>query len=102
MTDYQPTLPNLFGAMIRDIVARLRDVELKAQRITSNATLYPAAGTVDPAYTSGLPKVTFDGVAGLSAAGYPYLASYTPAAGDRVLLAPLKDGYVIVGKSTGI
>lgn len=53
----------------------------------------PAAGTgptrlavVDPAYVSGLPRVTFDGDTTMSTKGYAYLAGYEPIAEDRVLM----------------
>lgn len=54
-------------------------------------------GTVDPAYTTGKPKVTLDGTTTLSAEGFSYLSSYTPTASDRVLLAPVGSTYVIIG-----
>jgi len=53
--------------------------------------------TVDPAYTTGLPLITFDGEATMSTKGYAHLDSYTPAASDRVLLLPAGTTYIIVG-----
>lgn len=44
--------------------------------------------TIDPAYTSGLPKVTFDVETTLSGKGYPYAYTYMPTANDRVLMPP--------------
>ncbi|GMA52075.1 hypothetical protein GCM10025857_68110 [Alicyclobacillus contaminans] len=59
-------------------------------------------GTIDPSYSgSGRPKVVVDGDTSQTPAGpYPYLASYTPAAGDRVLLARVgvSGKFVIQGK----
>lgn len=55
-------------------------------------------GTIDPAYTSGRPKVLFDGEDTLSAKQYPRFSSYTPVAGDRVVLAKMPGGYVIQDK----
>lgn len=49
---------------------------------------------VDPNYTSGRPRLIFDGETEVSGKAYPYLASYTPAANDRVMLVK----GVIVGK----
>jgi hypothetical protein len=49
---------------------------------------------VDPNYTSGRPRLIFDGETEVSGKAYPYLASYTPAADDRVMLVK----GVIVGK----
>jgi hypothetical protein len=53
-------------------------------------------GTIDPAFTSGLPKVTFDGETTMSSKTYAYIGS-RPAAGSRVVLAPVGTGYVILG-----
>lgn len=56
-------------------------------------------GTVDPAYVSGDPKVKFDRDAELSGKTYKPLASYTPAANDRVVLMRCgKASWVILGK----
>lgn len=57
-------------------------------------------GTIDPAYTSGLPRVQFDGEDEVSGKTYPHLASYTPSAGDRVVLLPVGHSYVILGEVT--
>lgn len=64
----------------------------------SSATRTPRLGSVDPAYASGSPKVKFDGDTVLSLQGFARLASYTPAAGDRVLLLPVGNSYVVIGK----
>lgn len=55
-------------------------------------------GTIDSGYTTGRPRVLFDGESTLGQKTYPYLASYTPAAGNRVLLVPVGRGYVIAGR----
>jgi hypothetical protein len=55
-------------------------------------------GTVDPGYASGRPKVTFDGETTLSVKTYPYLSSYTPIAGHRVLLAAMGSTWVVLGR----
>ncbi|MCL6453543.1 MAG: hypothetical protein K6T78_07935 [Alicyclobacillus sp.] len=57
--------------------------------------------TVDPGYTSGKPKIVFDDDTSRTPVGpYPYLASYTPAANDRVLLlrVGVAGKYVVLGK----
>ena len=56
-------------------------------------------GTI--ATTSGKPTIRFAGETEPSAKGYSYLSSYTPAVGDRVLLARVKGTYVILGKLEG-
>jgi hypothetical protein len=55
-------------------------------------------GKIDPAYTSGRPKVIFDGDTVPSTKTYPYLSSYTPQANDRVLIANVGGSHVIIGK----
>jgi hypothetical protein len=51
-------------------------------------------GTIDSAYTSGRPKVEFDGMDAPGTKLYPYLSSYTPTANDRVMIVQ----GVIIGK----
>lgn len=55
-------------------------------------------GTIDSAYSSGRPKIIFDGETVASTKQYPYLGSYTPMASDRVLLLEVGGSYVILGK----
>lgn len=43
---------------------------------------------------SGRPRVTFDGETVVSGKAYPYLSTYTPTAGDRVMIVR----GVIIGK----
>lgn len=55
-------------------------------------------GNVDAAYAgTGLAKVLLDGETVMGSKGYAWLNPYAPVAGDRVLLAPVGRGYVIVG-----
>lgn len=54
--------------------------------------------TIDLAYAAGRPKVTFDGESVLSPRTYPYLASYVPAAGHRVLMLRSGSTWVVVGR----
>lgn len=57
-----------------------------------------ALGTIPADYVSGRPKVIFDGEQAASSRAYPYLASYTPAQGDRVELLLVGHTWVIQGK----
>lgn len=57
-----------------------------------------ALGTVDEAYTSGLPTVRFDDETTASTRGRPHLDGYTPTAADRVLLGRAGGGWVILGR----
>lgn len=43
-------------------------------------------GYIDSAYVTGRPKVKFDGEDTASGKQYPYLASYTPKANDRIMI----------------
>lgn len=59
-----------------------------------------ALGSISSTYVAGLPAVLFDGETADSARLWPYLASYTPVASDRVLMARVGHGFVILGKIT--
>lgn len=54
-------------------------------------------GVIDPNYTAGLPKVTFDGETALSSRGYAWASGYSPNPGDRVYLMPVGQSYLIGG-----
>lgn len=55
-------------------------------------------GTIPAGYTSGRPTVQFDGEDSSTTKTYPYLSSCTPTASDRVLVAIVGHGGVILGK----
>lgn len=55
-------------------------------------------GSISSAYVSGRPKVKFDGESADSTRLYPYLGSYTPVANDRVLVAMVGHGGIVLGK----
>ena len=55
-------------------------------------------GTVDLAYTSGLPKVKLDGDDTVTAKEYSHIRNYSPKAGDRVMLALVGNTYIIIGR----
>ena len=57
-------------------------------------------GTIPQDYTTGNPAIIFDGEGGASMRTYPHLSSYTPAAGDRVILALVGHGGIVLGKLT--
>jgi|GEM_PF-5253812 len=76
------------------LTAIARGVPQTPQRLNRLATI-PAG------YTSGDPTVVFDGESTPTTKTYKRLASYTPAASDRVLLAPVgTSSYVIIGQVT--
>lgn len=49
-------------------------------------------------YAEGKARVIFDGETKPTAKRYPYLDSYVPMSGDRVLMAFVGGSYVILGK----
>ena len=53
---------------------------------------------IENGYTEGKPRVIFDGETKQTAKRYPYLGSYVPAAGDRILLAKIAGSFIILGK----
>lgn len=55
-------------------------------------------GRIDPAYTTGLPRIIFDGEEVVSGKQYTFLTSYVPVRNDRVYLKYMKGSYVICGK----
>lgn len=55
-------------------------------------------GKIDSNYTTGRPKVMFDGENIVSEKQYCYLNSYIPIANDRVLLIKISGTFVILGE----
>lgn len=53
-------------------------------------------GTIDPSWTTGNPRVLFDGETIMGVRGYPW-AGTKPRPGERVVLVPQGRSYVIVG-----
>ena len=47
---------------------------------------YVRFATIDSGYISGRPTLIFDGESTATIKQYPYLSSYTPTAGDRVMV----------------
>lgn len=63
---------------------------------------------VDSAYTTGLPKLQFEGEVDedgvtpvLSTKQYSHLSSYSPAANDRVVVVKIAATWIIIGKVVG-
>ena len=99
MTQYARPIPQRFQATLVAIQARLTRVETRTAGIDSGFPLMVLPGVIDSAYVSGNPQVYVNGAATLSGP-YSYLASYTPAAGDQVILVPVGalQSYIIIGK----
>ncbi|ONH62405.1 hypothetical protein CcI49_03225 [Frankia sp. CcI49] len=99
MSRYLPSLEVRFAATVADLKRRVAALELRTARVQSGQTLYPRYGTVDPGYAGGDPLVLVGGDATASGP-YPYLRPYAPVAGDRVVLAPAGESYVVTGAVT--
>lgn len=53
-------------------------------------------GRIDPSYSSGLPRILFDGETQVSTKRYSYASNYTPIANQRVLLASVGGTYIVL------
>ena len=101
MTLYAPRLEDRFAATLKALQERVQKLESRTASIDSGFPLALLPGTIDPSYSSGDPKVTING-SGVLTGPYWHLASYTPVAGDLVVLAPIgaMSTYVVLGKLT--
>jgi hypothetical protein len=98
MTRYTVPLDKRFADMLTDLLHRVRKVEARTAGIDSGMPLAALPAVIDPGYTSGDPKAFINGSTVLTGP-YSRLSSYTPAAGDPVLVLPLP---VTAGQGTGI
>jgi hypothetical protein len=85
------------AAQARDFLQSVTGFGEDRSTTTPEETRPLRLGTIDPAYTSGLPRITFDGETILSGRGYPWASPYRPVANDRVVLAPVGRSYLILG-----
>lgn len=79
--------PNEFYQLLEEFYA-------SKQRVSPTFRL----GTIDSAYTTGLPKVLLDGDETITIKQFSHLRNYTPTAGDRVMLALVGNTYIILGR----
>lgn len=84
-----------------DIMRRLRQVEQRTMGIDTGFPLMALPAVIDPGYVSGDPKVLINGATVLSGP-YQHLASYTPVAGDSVIVLPVvsMQTYIVLGRVT--
>lgn len=82
-----------FKNSIRELIKE----EIKKES-AKGPTSYLRLGTIPADYVSGRPRVIFDGEDAATSRTYPYLPSYVPKAGDRVVLAKVGRGWVILGR----
>jgi hypothetical protein len=99
MTMYPKPLEQRFAATIQAIQARLTKLESRTGSIDSGYPVAALPAVIDSAYATGDPKAYLNGASTLTGP-YQHLASYTPAAGDAVLVAPVgvQRTYIILGK----
>lgn len=72
-------------------------VSLVQKLIDKNKTVSFVLGKIDPNYTSGNPKIVFDGETAPSSKRYTKLSSYQVQPNDRVILAKIGRTYVVLG-----
>lgn len=95
------TLPQRHPQAMQDYGKRIRKLESRTAAIDSGFPLAALPAVIDPAYTTGQPKVLINGSATLTGPCLR-LASYTtPAANDAVLVMPVgaTSTYMILGKT---
>ena len=90
------TLEERFENFTRRVSSDLQQLTQLSMLLEPGCLVTPYTGTIDAGYTSGRPMV--DLAPGNTIGPCPYLASYTPHAGDTVLLAPAGQTYIVVGK----
>jgi hypothetical protein len=99
VTQYPPLIGHArLAANSKSTQSRLAKLESRTAAIDSGFPLAVLPGTIDSGYTTGDPMVHVNGAA--LTGPYKYLTSYTPTAGDSVILAPVGPSktYVILGK----
>jgi hypothetical protein len=103
LTQYPPKIGHeRLAANGKSIQRRLTALETRTLGIDSGMPVGLLPGVISASYTSGDPQVYVNGAAALSGP-YKYLTSYTPAANDNVILAPVggsMKAYVIIGKQS--
>lgn len=102
MALYPASLERRFSATLADLLRRVTKLESRTAAIDSGFPLALLQAIIDPSYTSGDPMAYINGSNTLSGPLY-HLTSYTPAAGDLVIVAPVggsMQAYVVLGKIT--
>ena len=102
MTQYPQKLGmERFQATMNGLLRDVAKLKTRTAGIDSGFPLMMLPGVISASYTSGDPEVYVNGAPALSGP-YQHLASYTPTAGDSVLLAPVGalQSYVVLGRLT--
>lgn len=92
------------GASFLETVAGVArsGLPMAGARIATIDATYDPYGSPYPAGRPPLPKVTFDGEDVLSGRQYAYLNGYVPCPGDRVLMLPVGNTFIIMGKVSAV
>lgn len=87
------------SAWFQGIERRVKHLETRTGSIDSGWPLAMLPGVISGTYTTGDPEVYVNGSSALSGP-FKYLTSYTPAANDPVILAPVgvSRTYIVIGK----
>jgi hypothetical protein len=93
---FPTTLEQRFEQAMRRIGKDIKGLKQAAVLLEPGCLVTPYQGTIDAGYTSGRPMV--DLATGTTIGPCPYLAQYTPAAGDTVLLVPVGQTYIVIGR----
>ena len=102
MTSYPSPLERRFSATLQQLQRDVTKLKTRTAGIDSGFPVMLLPGVISGTYTSGDPEVYVNGATTLSGP-FQHLTSYTPAAGDSVLLAPVVAlrTYVVLGKLSG-
>ena len=106
MTAYPDDLSRRFDQQIQQLMRDVARLMSRTAGIDSGMPLAVLPGVIDPGYNSGDPNAFVNGASTLTGP-YQHLASYSPSAGDTVLMIPvpltatgLTSSYIILGKVT--
>lgn len=103
MTQYPAKLTDRFPAQLAAMQLAVKRLQSRTAGIDSGSPLAALPAVIDPGYTTGDPMALINGSPTLTGP-YKHLASYTPAAGDAVLVIPTPitatgvTAYVVLGK----
>lgn len=96
MATFPLPLEERFTRAIKSLLTRVTRLEQRTLVLDPGCFVVPYTGQIPATYVSGDPTVV---ITGQAAASGPYkcLTSYTPHAGDTVLLVPVGQTYIIAG-----
>lgn len=95
MSTFPMPLEHRFEQAMRQVGNALRALQTRTALLEPGCNVVAYTGTIPGTYTSGDPTVQLPG--GTVLGPLPHLNSYTPHAGDVVLLIPVGQSYIIAG-----